>query len=132
MSRKIAREEFFKLLFEAELNEVDSTELLDDFVSREDMKLSDSGKAFVKKYSKGVSDNKSEIQKVIEENMTGWTLDRIGNVERALLKFATYELLKEDVGHEIVINEIVELAKKYGEEKSHEFINGVLAKIVNK
>jgi N utilization substance protein B len=132
MSRKIAREEFFKLLFEAELNDIDSTEILDDFLSREDVKLSKLGRDFVEKYSKGLLENKSEVQNTIEENMTGWTLDRIGNVERTLLKFATYELLKEDVGHEIVINEIVELAKKYGEEKSHEFINGVLAKIVNK
>ena len=132
MSRKTAREEFFKLLFEAELNEVDATEVLEDFISRDDFKLNKAGQEFLERYANGVTENKSEIQRTIEENMTGWTLDRIGNVERTLLKFATYELLKEDVGYEIVINEIVELAKKYGEEKSHEFINGVLAKIVNK
>jgi len=48
------------------------------------------------------------------------------------LRFATYELMYENTGHEIVLNEVIELAKVYGEEKSHEFINGVLAKIITK
>ena len=50
--------------------------------------------------------------------------------ERALLRFAVYELKYTDMGKEIVVNEAVELAKKYGEEKSGEFINGVLALII--
>ncbi|MFA6708070.1 MAG: transcription antitermination factor NusB, partial [Fusobacterium sp.] len=62
--------------------------------------------------------------------MEGWSYDRIGVVERALLKSAVYELMFEKTPKEIVINEIIELAKKYGDAKSYEFLNGVLAKIL--
>lgn len=66
----------------------------------------------------------------LKNNITGWSLERVGNIEKALLKIATYEILYENTPTEIIINEVVELAKTYGDNKSHEFINGVLAKII--
>jgi len=132
MSRKIAREELFKILFETELNEASITEVAERVISRGEVKLSENSKEFIEKYVKGIVENKEEIEETLNSEMTNWSLERIGNVERALLKFGTYELMFEDMGHEIVVNEIVELAKKYGDEKSHEFINGVLAKIIKK
>lgn len=132
MSRKIAREELFKILFEAELNEASITEVAERVISRGEVELSKNSKEFIEKYVKGIVENKEEIEETLNSEMVNWSLERIGNVERALLKFGTYELMFEDMGHEIVVNEIVELAKKYGDEKSHEFINGVLAKIIKK
>lgn len=132
MSRKIAREELFKILFEAELNDASITEVSERVISRGEVELSKNSKEFIEKYVKGIVEKKDEIEETLNSEMTNWSLDRIGNVERALLKFGTYELMFEDMGHEIVVNEIVELAKKYGDEKSHEFINGVLAKIIKK
>lgn len=132
MSRKIAREELFKILFETELNGASITEVAERVISRGEVKLSENSKEFIEKYVKGIVENKEEIEETLNSEMTNWSLERIGNVERALLKFGTYELMFEDMGHEIVVNEIVELAKKYGDEKSHEFINGVLAKIIKK
>ncbi len=143
MSRKIAREELFKLLFEVEVSGATIEEVLEVFFKRdrsgldedgEEIKVSfsDNSKAFVTEYAKGISEKQEEILEALETNMTNWSMDRIGNVERALLKFGTYELMFKDSGHEIVVNEIVELAKKYGEEKSYEFINGVLAKIIKR
>lgn len=79
----------------------------------------------------GIAENNDKILKVIEEKITGWSFERIGNVEKALLKISVYEILCEDTPYEIVINEAVELAKIYGDEKTSEFLNGVLAKIVN-
>ncbi|GLI55986.1 N utilization substance protein B [Propionigenium maris DSM 9537] len=132
MSRKIAREELFKILFEAELNDASIAEVSERVISRGEVELSKNSKDFIEKYVKGIVEKKDEIEETLNSEMTNWSLDRIGNVERALLKFGTYELMFEDMGHEIVVNEIVELAKKYGDEKSHEFINGVLAKIIKK
>ena len=86
---------------------------------------------FIKKYMNGIAENNDRILKTIEEKITGWSFERIGNVEKALLKISVYEILCEDTPHEIVINEAVELAKMYGDEKTSEFINGVLAKVVN-
>lgn len=130
MSRKIAREELFKLLFEAELNGVLPTEILDGYLTREEVELDENSKKFIADYARGIVRNIQGVEEALTTNMTNWSLGRVGNVERALLKFGAYELMYEEVGHEIVINEIVELAKKYGDEKSYEFINGVLAKLV--
>jgi N utilization substance protein B len=131
MSRRLAREELFKLLFEAELNEVNPIIITGEYLAREEVDLGVKGKEFIEKYSKGISLHRDEILAVIDEKMTGWNFDRIGNIEKALLLFSVYELLFEGTPHEIVINETIELAKKYGDEKSHEFINGVLAKVVD-
>lgn len=132
MSRKIAREELFKLLFEAELNDVAPAEILDKFIERSEVELGENSVSFITKYAKGITENEAAVIEALDSNMTNWSLDRVGNVEKALLKFGTYELMFEETGHEIVVNEVVELAKKYGDEKSYEFINGVLAKIIKK
>ena len=73
-----------------------------------------------------------KIDKYIEDSIEVWNFERVGSVERALLRYAVYEIKFSDIGVEIIINEAVELAKRYGEEKSSEFINGVLAKIAKK
>lgn len=130
MSRRLAREELFKLVFEAEVNELPIAEVMEDYLNREDVVLNDNEKNFIVQYAKGISENNDEIMAVLNENISGWTFERVGNIEKALLKASTYEILFQDTPAEIVINEAVELAKKYGDEKSHEFINGVLAKVL--
>ena len=59
-----------------------------------------------------------------------WNLERITKVNLALLKLAIYEIKYKDIPFKVAINEAVELAKKYGEETSPVFINGILASIV--
>lgn len=130
MSRRVAREELFKIVFESELTEVKIDETLENYMLRDETNLNINEKEFIVKYSKGMALNDEKVVETLKNNITGWSLERIGNVEKALLKISTYEVLFEDVPAEIVVNEVVELAKKYGDEKSHEFINGVLAKIV--
>ncbi|MGL4425696.1 MAG: transcription antitermination factor NusB [Cetobacterium sp.] len=130
MSRRVAREELFKIVFEAELTEVRIDETLESYLLRDDTNLNTNEKEFIVKYCKGMALNDERVLETLKNNITGWNLDRIGNVEKALLKISTYEILFEDIPAEIIVNEVVELAKKYGEDKSHEFINGVLAKIV--
>ncbi len=126
MSRKTAREELFKILFEIEL----TGKLPEDILDKNENEYSLKDGEFIRSYAKEVTENIEEIKIIINENMKNWKLSRLGTVERVLLKIATYELLKTEVGTEIIINEAVELAKVYGDEKSYEFINGVLAIIV--
>ena len=127
MSRRVAREELFKLVFESELKEESTKEVLDNYLKRDENEL-----AFIKKYMNGIAENNDRILETINNNITGWSFERIGNVEKALLRCSVYELLCETTPHEIVVNEVVELAKLYGDEKTSEFVNGVLAKIINK
>lgn len=132
MSRKVARLELFKIVFESEMNGVTPDTILENFLSRDEVILSKNDKEFVEKFVRGISKNNVELDRIIEENMIGWEIDRIGSVEHALLKSAVYELTFEDTGLEIVVNEVVEIAKIYGDEKSFEFINGVLSNVINK
>lgn len=132
MSRKIAREELFKLMFESELGGETPDVVLKSYLAREEATTQKNELEFIEKYMLGIAKNSDEIRKTIDENITGWSFERIGTVEKTLLKCAVYELKFEDVPYEVVVNEVVELAKIYGEEKTPEFVNGVLAKIINK
>ena len=70
-----------------------------------------------------------ELDKALDERMEGWNLKRIGKVELTILRLALFEMRYDDeVSDAVAINEAVELAKKYGQDKSGEFVNGVLAK----
>ena len=86
---------------------------------------------YVKEAAKVIKEQNEEITKIIAENLkTGWTIDRLSTVDLSLLKLAIYEIKYKKVPYKIVINEVVNMAKKYGEDTSAPFINGVLAKVV--
>ena len=88
---------------------------------------------YVKDSAQAIKEHNEEISKLIEENLkTGWTRDRISTVDLSLLKLAIYEINYLKTPYKIIINEIVNMAKKYGEENSGAFVNGVLASIVSK
>ena len=88
---------------------------------------------YVKDSAQAIKEHNEEISKLIEENLkTGWTIDRISTVDLSLLKLAIYEINYLKTPYKIIINEIVNMAKKYGEENSGSFVNGVLASIVSK
>ncbi len=79
----------------------------------------------------GVIENEEKINKLIEENLKEkWTLDRISKISLSLLKVAIYEMVYQKLPYKIAINEVIELAKKYGEDQASSFINGILASIV--
>lgn len=131
MSRRQAREELFKIVFESEINNKDLNMVLNSYLEREnEIKLHEQGEKFLNDYVKGIEEHQDEILKEISLKMEGWNYERIGNVEKALLKVAVYEILFTETPKEVIINEAVELAKKYGDIKTYEFVNGVLAKIV--
>jgi N utilization substance protein B len=149
MSRKIAREELFKLLFEADMNKVTPLERLEKFLEDgnrrveilegeedsnnvEELILSKTEIEFIIEFAQGIDKHYGTINQEIAEKMDEWSLQTIGSVERSLLRFGVYELMYEETGFEIVLNEIIELAKIYGDATSHEFVNGVLAKFVKK
>ena len=69
--------------------------------------------------------------KAIEQNLkSDWKISRISKMDLAILKLAIYEIKYNEIPYKVAINEAVELAKKYGEDKSKNFVNGVLASIV--
>lgn len=88
--------------------------------------------AYISDKARRVLSHLDEIDKVIRDNTEGWAFENIGKAEIAILRLAVYEMrYDDDIPEKIAINEAVELAKKYCDEKAPGFINGVLAKLAS-
>lgn len=75
-------------------------------------------------------DNKESYQKLIEKYLKkGWTFDRLGQMEKAILLIATCELLESDIPNKIIVNEAVNNAKTFCDDQSYKFVNGILAQL---
>lgn len=133
MSRKDSREKAMEILFSMELTKDNDTEALENFVENyeEDINLLDLD--YIKTVLKGVYENKNDIDKIIESNLQNWKLDRISKINLTILRMAIFEMNNvDDVPGKVAINEALELTKKYSDEKSVSFINGVLDKVLIK
>jgi N utilization substance protein B len=81
----------------------------------------------------GVEDRRPEIDALLSDHARGWTLERMPVIDRTVLRIATYELLdRPDVPTAVVIDEAVELAKRFSTDDSGRFVNGMLAAIAKK
>ena len=130
MNRSQIRELAFKLLYQIEIQKEISDEDMELFFENNNI-TSEEAKSYIKDVVKGTSTNSQEILELISNNLKkNWNLERITKVNLALLKLAIYEIKYKDIPFKVAINEAVELAKKYGEETSPVFINGILASIV--
>lgn len=127
MSRKMARDWLFKLTFELCFQD-QSDVLFDEFLSDEN--LNDENKQFVKDIYSGIVEEKEDILKDISKYLKGFTIDRVFKVDLAILILAFYEIKHSTSDAKIVVNEAVELAKKYSTPKSYSFINGVIASYI--
>ena len=92
---------------------------------------SEDAKKYILDVANGVSKNLEDITELIKNHLKqDWKIERISKVTLAILKLATYEIVYAKIPFKVVINEAVELAKKYGEDTSSAFVNGILASIV--
>jgi len=131
MKRREIREELFKLLFRAEFNDVSEMpgQIQYYFNVDRESEISEEDKAYIVTREEDIISKLPEIDKNISERATGWTIDRFGKVDLAIIRLAVYEILfDESIPLGVSINEAVELAKKYGRDESGSFVNGVLAK----
>lgn len=142
MTRHLLREHCFKILFGLDFyadeeikvqtdNYFESPSLEDeDDELIHDANFSDGDIEYIKSKAMLVMDNKSEIDKIISELSQGWKLERIGRVERNILRLAIAEMkYDDDIPVSVAINEAVELAKVYGRDESYSFVNAILSKV---
>lgn len=126
--RRLSREMALKVLFQIDLVSTNIEETLK--YTFENGKFSVEVKEFTLLLVKGVMSNISEIDKAINNYTNNWSLERITNIDRNILRMAIYEILYlKNIPKSVSINEAVELAKKYGTKSSFSFVNGVLGKI---
>ena len=131
MGRTALRELAFKLVYSLEVQkEYELEEQIELFLNVNEIDTKD-GIEYITDIAKGIKENETEIKVLIEKNLKDdWKIERISKINLSLLKLGIYELKYKQIPYKVVINEVVELSKKYGEETSPKFINGVLASIV--
>lgn len=111
MSRRESRDEAFKALYAREVSGHYDPETSDPFAGT---------------LIEGVVEHQDELDETLSEHLDDWRIDRIYPVERVLLRSGLYEILHMDTSKAVVINEAVELAKRYGDEGTASFVNGIL------
>jgi len=122
MNRREAREKAFQILFQLDINDSATEEVIRDFLKKE------KEDAYLKSVAEGVLMNRKAIDERISDKLKNWSFDRLASVEKTTLRIATYEMYYIDgIPLKVTINEAVELAKKYGESSSGKFVNGVLS-----
>jgi len=127
-SRRRAREIAFQVLYKLDIDNGHPGEALD--IYWENFHPTEKARDFCQRLVEGVSRNRNEIDRLIEENSENWTLKRMAVVDRNILRVAAFELLYcPDIPPKATLNEAIELAKKFGAEDSSAFINGILDKI---
>ena len=129
MTRREIREEIFKLLFEKELIDNDIDKRISEVIEENKIKKEEKIE-FLKSYVTEITEKEDILVEKIKNVLDGWTYERLGTLEKVLLKIAFYEILIKDIGYEIAINEVLEIAKKYSYDDTKEFLNGILEKLV--
>lgn len=130
MSRHELREQIFKLLFRVEFNEPKEMEEQKSlFFEDEECKTSEKDEEYISAKYEQIVARLSELDTMLNEKADNWSTARMGKVELTILRLALYELkFDEAIPTGVAIDEAVELAKKFGQDGSSAFINGVLAK----
>jgi transcription antitermination factor NusB len=128
--RTQARECALQILYQYEMNPEPMPDILKKFWSQQDEAFSEEVRGFAEKLALGTVEHQTEIDKVLGRYADNWELSRMAMIDRNIMRFATFELLYlADVPPKVTLNEAVNLAKKFSQEESGKFVNGVLDKI---
>lgn len=123
-TRHQAREAVISLLYAYDMGNEEIAKHSDDIL--EDKKIRNKQKEFALELFQGTMDQLESLDKVIIDNLKDWDFERLGHIERAILRLGSFEVLNKDLDSAVIINEAIELAKKLCSEQSPSFINGVL------
>ncbi len=128
MSRRKAREYCFKLLYQIDIHKGDRDGVIEVFF--EENNIIEAEKEYIKKVVEGTLEEMDNINLLIGKTSKDWKMGRISKVTLAILRVAIFEMLKmEDIPTSVSINEAVDIAKDYDNEKSGAFVNGILGTI---
>lgn len=131
MSRRLARETALQVLFERDLSK--ETLITAEIVERwaTEFVVPEASKTFAQELVDGTIAHQDEIDQTIASIAQDWTLSRMANVDRNVMRLATYEILFcPDIPGRVSLNEAIELAKRFGGEESAKFVNGILDRVV--
>lgn len=131
MNRSEIREQAFKLMYSLEIQKNENLEEQVELYLESNEITDKNAVEYLKDAVLGVEQYKEKILENIEKNLkSDWKIERISKIDLVILKLAIYEIKYKELPYKVVINEAVELAKKYGEDTSKNFVNGILASVV--
>lgn len=132
MTRRELREKTFMLLFEADFHEKEEMpEQVQLYFDTFGIQIEGKDKEYIEKKVNGILSHIQELDKAIGEISEGWDLERIDKISLTIMRLASYEMkYEDDMPVKVSINEAVELAKKFGQDDSPGFVNGILGKLV--
>ncbi|MCM1155607.1 MAG: transcription antitermination factor NusB [Roseburia sp.] len=129
MSRRELREQIFKLLFRIEFNAPEEMAEQEQLFFEDICEADGADEEYISTKYRKIAEKLETIDRMLNEKAENWHTDRMGKVDLTILRLAVYEITyDEDVPTGVAINEAVELAKKFGQDASSSFINGILAK----
>ena len=117
-------------LYQADLAGIEVEQALENIFTAEE--FIDGTKDFARELAKGSWSKKDEVDQEISRFSKDWALDRIGSVDRNILRLSIFELKLDQTPRSVVIDEAIELAKKYSSREAAKFINGILGAYVRK
>lgn len=131
MGRKISREEAMKVLFSKGITKESVDEVIENYLDEFEGDKSQLDLDYIKNILLGIEEKHEEIDALIEKKLKNWKIERISKVNLAILRIAVYEMkYVDDVPDKVALNEAIEICKKYSDEKSVSFVNGVLDAIL--
>lgn len=128
VSRSELREKVMTILYQIEMYNKNKFEYNLDEVIKENVEIQNE---FVNELVNGVINNRKEIDDIANKYLKDWTIDRLETIGASILRMAIYEINYMDTPKIVVINEAIDLAKKYSDDNVRKMINAVLDKIVN-
>ena len=131
MNRTAIREQAFKLIYSLEIQKQENIkEAIQIYIDNNEI-TDKNAIEYIEDAILGIEKNKEDIVKQIKDNLKkDWRIERISKIDLSILELAIYEIQYKELPFKVAINEAVELAKKYGEDTSKNFVNGILASIV--
>lgn len=140
MKRRLAREIALQSLYQIDMNEVAPETAIETVLeearsdNEADLEVGSgqlSGSLYLTDLVTGTIRYKDRIDETLSVYLTGWKVDRLSRVDRQILRLAAYEMLfGTEVPPKVVVNEAIELAKRFGSDESGKFVNGVLGKLI--
>lgn len=129
MSRHKAREVALKALFQIDVGKIPAGRAMEAALA--EASVSPEAEQFARDLLKGTVERLAEIDGVLQQFSVGWSVPRMANIDRNILRLAIYEILHlPEIPASVSVDEAVELAKHYGDENSRRFINGILGNVV--
>lgn len=128
MKRREAREKIVQVLYQIDMRGIDAGEAIKAIT---DEPLDAQDRDYLQAQVSGILAHQEELDQSIKKYLRNWSLDRLGFVDRAILRLAAYEIFHiEDIPEKVSVNEAIELSRAFGMEESVKYINAVLANLV--